>query len=102
VLIVPPDSPAKTVKDLISQAKAKPGAFSFASAGNGTSQHLAGEMFKSLAGIDITHVPYKGSAPAITDVMGGQVQMMFDTTVVAAPKSRAAKCEHWASPRPSG
>jgi tripartite-type tricarboxylate transporter receptor subunit TctC len=91
VLIVPPDSPAKTVKDLISQAKAKPGSFSFASAGNGTSQHLAGEMFKSLAGIDITHVPYKGSSPAITDVMGGQVQMMFDTTVVAAPQIKAGK-----------
>jgi tripartite-type tricarboxylate transporter receptor subunit TctC len=91
VLIVPPDSPAKTVKDLISQAKAKPGTFSFASAGNGTSQHLAGEMFKSLSGIDITHIPYKGSAPAITDVMGGQVQMMFDTTVVAAPQIKGGK-----------
>ena len=62
---------------------------SFASAGNGTSQHLSGELFKAMAGLDMVHIPYKGSAPAIQDVMGGQVPMMFDTTVVAAPHIRA-------------
>jgi len=90
VLIVPPSSKATTLKDLIAQAKAKPG-MTFASAGNGTSQHLSGEMLKSAAGIDITHVPYKGSGPAIQDLMGAQVDMMFDTTVVAAPQIKAGK-----------
>jgi tripartite-type tricarboxylate transporter receptor subunit TctC len=91
VLIVHPDNPAKSVSDLIAQAKAKPGTLTFASAGNGTSQHLAGELFKLLAKVDIVHVPYKGSAPAIQDVMGGQVTMMFDTTVVAGPQIKAGK-----------
>ena len=85
VLVVDPKSTAKDVKELIAQAKAKPGSMSFASAGNGTSQHLSGELFKAMAGLDMVHVPYKGSAPAIQDVMAGQVPMMFDTTVVAAP-----------------
>ncbi len=91
VLIVPPNSSAKSVKDLIAQAKAKPGSVTFASAGSGTSQHLAVEMFKSLAGVDVVHVPYKGSGPAIQDVMGGQVDAMFDTTVVAAPQIKGGK-----------
>ncbi len=85
VLVVDPKNPAKDLKELIAQAKAKPGAMSFASAGNGTSQHLSGELFKSMAGLQMEHIPYKGSAPAIQDVMAGQVPMMFDTTVVAAP-----------------
>ncbi|MBI3714677.1 MAG: tripartite tricarboxylate transporter substrate binding protein [Betaproteobacteria bacterium] len=85
VLIVDPKLAAKNVKELIAMAKAKPGSMSFASAGNGTSQHLSGELFKAMAGLDMVHIPYKGSAPAISDVMGGQVPMMFDTTVVAAP-----------------
>jgi len=84
VLVVSAGSPFKTVKDIVAEAKAKPDTLAFASAGNGTSQHLAGELFKSLAGIKITHIPYKGSGPAIQDVMAGQVPMMFDTTVVAA------------------
>jgi len=91
VLIVPPSSKAMSLKDLLAQAKAKPGSVTFASAGNGTSQHLAGEMLKSAAGIDIVHIPYKGSGPAIQDLMGGQVEMMFDTTVVAAPQIKAGK-----------
>jgi tripartite-type tricarboxylate transporter receptor subunit TctC len=91
VLIVPATSPAKSVQELIALAKAKPGTLTFASAGNGTSQHLAGELFKLLAKVDVVHVPYKGSAPAIQDVIGGQVDMMFDTTVVAGPQIRAGK-----------
>jgi tripartite-type tricarboxylate transporter receptor subunit TctC len=91
VLIVPPASSVNSLKELIAQAKAKPGSVTFASAGNGTSQHLAGEMLKAAAGIDIVHVPYKGSGPAIQDLMGGQVAMMFDTTVVAAPQIKGGK-----------
>ncbi len=89
VLIINPQLPYKSVKDLIDAAKAKPGAMNFASAGNGTSQHLSGELFKAMAGLQMEHIPYKGSAPAIQDVMGGQVPMMFDTTVVAAPYIKA-------------
>jgi tripartite-type tricarboxylate transporter receptor subunit TctC len=91
VLVVAASSPHQSVKDLVATAKAKPGSLSFASAGNGTSQHLSGELFKSMAGIDIVHVPYKGSAPAIQDVMGGQVPFMFDTSVVAAPFIESGK-----------
>jgi tripartite-type tricarboxylate transporter receptor subunit TctC len=90
VLLVPPGSKATTLKELLAQAKAKPG-MTFASAGNGTSQHLAGEMLKSAGQVDITHVPYKGSGPAIQDLMGGQVDMMFDTTVVAAAQIKGGK-----------
>jgi len=91
VLIVHPSNPANSVAELIAYAKANPGKVAFASAGSGTSQHLSGELFKSLAKIDITHIPYKGSAPAITDLMGGQVTMMFDTLIVAAPQIKAGK-----------
>ena len=91
VVLVGPDSPFKSVKDLIAQAKAKPGTLTFASAGQGTSQHLSGETFKLLAGVDMTHVPYKGSAPAIQDVMGGQVPMSFETVTVAAPHIATGK-----------
>jgi tripartite-type tricarboxylate transporter receptor subunit TctC len=85
VLIVGANSPIKSVQDIISISKSKPGSLSFASAGNGTSQHLSAELFKTTAKIDMVHIPYKGSAPAIQDIMGGQVPLMFDTTVVAAP-----------------
>ena len=91
VLVVNASSPYKNVKDLVAAAKAKPGTLAFASAGNGTSQHLSGELFKSLAGLDIVHVPYRGSAPAIQDVIGGQVPMMFDTSVVAGPFIESGK-----------
>jgi tripartite-type tricarboxylate transporter receptor subunit TctC len=77
ILVVHPDVPVKTVQELIDLSKSKPGALNYASAGNGTTLHLAGEMFKSLAKVDITHVPYKGSGPALTDLIGGRVQMMF-------------------------
>ena len=78
VLVVNPSLPIHSVADLIKLAKAKPGTINFASSGSGTSIHLSGELFKTMAGVDMTHVPYKGSAPALTDVMGGQVQIMFD------------------------
>lgn len=91
VLLVGPDQPFKSVKDVIAAAKAKPGSLQFASAGQGTSQHLSGETFKLLAGVDITHIPYKGSAPAIQDVMGGAVPMSFETALVAAPQIKAGK-----------
>jgi tripartite-type tricarboxylate transporter receptor subunit TctC len=84
VLVVRADSPYKSVKDIIAAAKANPGKLTYASYGNGTSAHLAGEMFTNLAKVDITHVPYKGAGPAITDVMGGQVDMLFGTAAAVA------------------
>ena len=91
VLVVGASSPYKTVQELTAAAKAKPGSVSFASAGNGTSQHLSGELYKGIAGLDMVHVPYKGSAPAMQDVIGGQVPMMFDTSVVAGPFIESGK-----------
>ena len=91
VLLVGPDQPFKNVKDLIAAAKAKPGSLAFASAGQGSSQHMSGETFKLLTGTDLTHVPYKGSAPAIQDVVGGQVPMSFETVTVALPQIMAKK-----------
>ena len=91
VLMVPANSPFKSVKDIMAAAKASPGKLSFASGGLGGSHHLSGEMFKSLAGVSITHIPYKGGAPATTDLMGGQVDMMFEQMYSAAPSIRAGK-----------
>jgi tripartite-type tricarboxylate transporter receptor subunit TctC len=90
VLVVNQASPFKSLQDVIAAGKAKKPLTS-ASAGSGTSQHLSLELLKAKAGIDITHIPYKGSAPAISDVMGGQVDMMFDTTVVAGPHIESGK-----------
>jgi tripartite-type tricarboxylate transporter receptor subunit TctC len=78
VLVVNPKLPVKSVKELVDYAKANPGKLNFASSGSGTSIHMAGELFKLKAGVDVLHVPYKGSAPALTDLIGGQVQFMFD------------------------
>jgi tripartite-type tricarboxylate transporter receptor subunit TctC len=72
--------PAKTIPELIAYAKANPGKINMASAGNGTSSHMAGELFKMMAGVDMVHVPYRGQGPALTDLLGGQVQVMFATT----------------------
>lgn len=77
ILVINPAVPAKSVKELITLAKAKPGAINFASGGNGTGTHLSGELFKLLSGTDLVHVPYKGASLGLTDVIGGQVQMMF-------------------------
>ncbi|WP_315831039.1 tripartite tricarboxylate transporter substrate binding protein [Bradyrhizobium prioriisuperbiae] len=78
VMIVPNDFPAKTVAEFIAYAKANPGKVNMASSGNGTSIHLSGELFKAMTGIEMQHVPYRGSAPAITDMLGNRVQVMFD------------------------
>ena len=78
VLVTNPKVPAKTLAELIALVKASPGKYNYASSGNGTPYHMAGELFKSMAGLDITHIPYKGSSGARTDVIGGQVDMMFD------------------------
>lgn len=77
ILVVHPSVKATTVQELIALARAQPGALNYASAGNGTTPHLAGELFKAAAKVDITHVPYKGSGPALLDLMGGQTQVMF-------------------------
>ncbi len=78
ILVVNPKFPAKNLPELLALVKASPGKYNYASSGNGTPYHMAGELFKSMAGLDITHVPYKGSSGARTDVIGGQVDMMFD------------------------
>jgi tripartite-type tricarboxylate transporter receptor subunit TctC len=90
-LVVNPAVPATSVRELIALARAQPGKLTFASIGQGGSIHLAGELFRSMAGLDMTHVPYKGSAPALTDVVGGQVSLMFDAGVSALPQVRAGK-----------
>jgi tripartite-type tricarboxylate transporter receptor subunit TctC len=84
VLVVRADSPYKTVADVIAAAKAKPGKLNYASQGNGTSAHLAGEMFTNLAKVDMVHVPYRGAGPAITDLLGGQVDMIFGTAAAVS------------------
>ncbi len=91
VLVVPAGSAIKSVKDLVEFGKKNPGKLSFASAGNASSQQLAGESFRIAAGIDMQHVPYKGSAPALTDVIGGQVQLMFDSMPSAMPFIKSGK-----------
>lgn len=89
VLVVNPALPVKNIKELIAHAKTNK--LTFASAGNGSSNHLTGELFKSMAGIDMMHVPYKGDSPAMNDVMGGQVSMMFATVVAALPHIKSGK-----------
>jgi tripartite-type tricarboxylate transporter receptor subunit TctC len=92
VLVVNPSLlPVKTVPELVAYLKANPGKVSFASAGNGTTSHLAGVMFGTMAGVDIQHVPYKGGAQAITDVMGGQVAMMIDVMPNVYPHIKSGK-----------
>jgi len=79
VLVSRPDSPHRTVADVVRAAKANPGKLTYGSSGNGTAVHLAGELFKNLAGIDITHVPYRGAGPAMTDLLGGQIDFVIGT-----------------------
>jgi len=91
VLVVNPSLPAKSVKDVIALAKAQPGKLTYASSGNGTSIHLSGELFKSMTGVDMLHIPYKGSSPAVTDLLAGQVNMMFDNIPSSLPHIKAGK-----------
>ncbi|MFO1305979.1 MAG: tripartite tricarboxylate transporter substrate binding protein [Burkholderiales bacterium] len=91
ILVVKADSPINSVADLIAAAKAKPGEITFSSSGNGTSTHLSGELFNKMAGVKMTHVPYKGVPPAIADVMGGQVTLMFASSTIVAPQIKAGK-----------
>ncbi len=91
VLVVNPDVPAKTVKEFIALAKSKPGEINFGSSGSGSSVHLSGELFNMAAGVKLTHVPYKGSAPAAVDLMSGQIQAMFDNLSTALPFIKAGK-----------
>ena len=91
VVVVPPSFAGNSVKDLIALAKAKPGELTFASPGAGSAPHLAAEMFQRAAGVSMIHVPYKGIPPAVTDVIGGRVTMLFTTTISAAPHIKAGK-----------
>jgi tripartite-type tricarboxylate transporter receptor subunit TctC len=91
LLVVHPSVPVKSVGELVALAKSKPGKLNYASSGNGTPYHMAGELFKFMAGIDMTHVPYKGSSGARTDIVGGQVDVMFDAETTMAAMSRDNK-----------
>src|SRR5438067_13297939 len=91
VLVVHPSVPAKSVAELIQYAKAHPGTLNYSSPGNGSGAHLAGELFKSMGGVDIVHIPFSGIAPAVTAVVGGQVQMMFAGAPSALPQVKAGR-----------
>ena len=91
LLVVHPSVPAASVKELIAHARANPGKLNYASNGNGTSSHLAAEMLKTAAGVDITHVPYKGGAPAMQDLIGGQVSMLFDQMPAVLPQVQGGR-----------
>ncbi|OFW30240.1 MAG: hypothetical protein A3H97_00400 [Acidobacteria bacterium RIFCSPLOWO2_02_FULL_65_29] len=91
LVVVNPSVPARSVKELIALAKARPGQLNYASPGNGTSGHLAAEMFKSMAGVDVVHVPYKGGGPAVMDLIGGQVQMLILSAVATLPHVKSGK-----------
>ena len=91
ILVVNPNVPVKSVGELVAYAKANPGKVNFGSAGNGSSNHLSGELLKSLTGAPMQHIPYKGSGPALTDVMGGQLTFMFDSPSTVLPQIRGGK-----------
>src|SRR4051812_27219256 len=91
VLVVHPSVPVNSVADLVALARAKPGTLNYASNGNGSSSHLAAVMFTSMTGIDMVHVPYKGLSPALSDLLGGQVQLMFSSVVAIVPQVQAGK-----------
>ena len=91
ILVVNPALPVKSVSELIALAKSKPDGLSYASTGNGSSNHISMELFKSLAGVKLVHIPYKGSAPAVTDLLGGQVHVMFDNAPNVMPQVKAGR-----------
>jgi tripartite-type tricarboxylate transporter receptor subunit TctC len=100
VLIVGSSVPATSVAQLVSMAKAKPGSVTFGSPGSGSIIHLLGEQFRSLAKIDITHIPYRGVGPAMTDLIGGQITMIFDSTASALAQSKGGKVRMLATGSP--
>lgn len=91
ILVVNPEVPAKSMKDLVAHAKANPGKVTFASQGNGSTGHIVGEQFKEVAGVNIVHVPYRGGAPAVQDLIAGHVTMMFDVLTLAVPQVKGGK-----------
>jgi tripartite-type tricarboxylate transporter receptor subunit TctC len=91
VMVVNPSVPAKSVPEFIGYAKANPGKINMASAGNGTASHMAGELFKMMAGVNMAHVPYRGGGPALTDLLGAQVQVMFPGTIASVEYIRTGK-----------
>jgi len=91
ILVVHPSLPARTARELIALAKTRPGQLHFASGSTGSAGHLAGELFKTMAGVDLIHVPYKGAAPAVVDLLGGHVELMFDNLASALPNVRAQR-----------
>ena len=91
LLVVHPSVPVKTVKELIAYAKSRPGQLTFASGGGGTAIHLAGELFKTMAGVEMVHVAYKGGGPAMTDLIGGQVSLMFDQILTSLPHVQSGR-----------
>src|SRR6202162_2347150 len=91
VMVVTPQLPAKTVPEFIAYAKANPGKINMGSGGVGSTLHVAGELFKMMAGVNLVHVPYRGDAPALVDLMGGQIQIMFDLTAAALPLIKAGR-----------
>ncbi len=91
LLVVHPSVPARSLREFVALAKAKPRSLSYASAGSGTTNHLGAELFKSMAGVDLLHVPYKGSGPALVDLIAGQVQVMFATIATSLPHVRSGR-----------
>jgi len=91
VMVVNPSVPAKTIPEFIAHAKANPGKINMGSGGNGTPSHASGELFKMMAGVDLVHVPYRGLSPALTDLLGGQVQVMFGGTTASIPYTGTGK-----------
>src|SRR5665811_2408523 len=88
-LCIHPSVPAKTIAEFVAYAKQNPGKLNFGSSGTGSFTHLAGEMFKQMAGIEMTHIAYKGAAPALSDVMSGNIQLMFESVSLALPQVRS-------------
>jgi tripartite-type tricarboxylate transporter receptor subunit TctC len=91
MMLVPPSLPVKTVKELVAYARNRPGALSYGSQGLGTTGHLGMERFKRVAGVDIVHVPYKGAAPAMLDLLSGQIHLLFASTIASAPHVKSGK-----------
>ena len=100
IISVHPAQPVNSLAELVALAKAKPGQLSYASSGNGTSTHLAAELFKAVAGVDIAHIPYKGSAPAVTDVIAGQVPVLMDSVASSTAHVKAGKLKALATTSP--